>query len=102
MRAAKTKADVARLWECCQIPDYRKLSPAAHAELVISIFGFIVRAGHIPDDWFARHVAAQDRTDGGLDTLSARIAEIQNLDLTLPIEPAGCAILSIGRVSRVR
>ncbi|MGA9486870.1 MAG: helicase, partial [Methylocella sp.] len=60
-----------------QIPDYRKLSPAAHAELVMSVFGFVVRAGHIPDDWFARHVAAQDRTDGGLDTLSARIAEIR-------------------------
>ena len=44
---------------------------------MISIFGFVVRAGHIPDDWFARHVAAQDRTDGGLDTLSARIAEIR-------------------------
>ena len=77
VRAAKTRADIARLWECCQIPDYRKLSPAAHAELVISVFGFVVRAGHIPDDWFARHVAAQDRTDGGLDTLSARIAEIR-------------------------
>ncbi|WGJ14601.1 helicase-related protein [Methylocapsa sp. D3K7] len=77
IREAKTRADIGRLWECCQIPDYRKLSPAAHAELVISIFGFVVRAGHIPDDWFARHVAAQDRTDGGLDTLSARIAEIR-------------------------
>ena len=77
VRAAKTRADIARLWDCCQIPDYRKLSPAAHAELVISVFGFIVRAGHIPDDWFARHVAAQDRTDGGLDTISARIAEIR-------------------------
>jgi len=77
MRAAKTRADIARLWECCQIPDYRKLSPAAHGELVVSIFGFVVRAGHIPDDWFARHVAAQDRTDGGLDALSARIAEIR-------------------------
>jgi ATP-dependent RNA helicase SUPV3L1/SUV3 len=77
VRAAKTRADIARLWECCQIPDYRKLSPAAHAELVISVFGFVVRAGHIPDDWFGRHVAAQDRTDGGLDTLSARIAEIR-------------------------
>jgi ATP-dependent RNA helicase SUPV3L1/SUV3 len=76
-RAAKTKADIARLWDCCQIPDYRKLSPAAHAELVVSVFGFVVRAGHIPDDWFGRHVAAQDRTDGGLDTLSARIAEIR-------------------------
>jgi ATP-dependent RNA helicase SUPV3L1/SUV3 len=76
-RAAKTRADIARLWECCQIPDYRKLSPAAHGELVVSVFGFVMRAGHIPDDWFARHVAAQDRTDGGLETISARIAEIR-------------------------
>ena len=77
VRAAKSRADIARLWECCQIPDYRKLSPAAHAELVLSVFGFVVRAGQIPDDWFARHVAAQDRVDGDLDTLSARLAEIR-------------------------
>jgi ATP-dependent RNA helicase SUPV3L1/SUV3 len=77
VRAAKARADIARLWECCQIPDYRKLSPAAHAELVLSVFGFVVRAGQIPDDWFARHVAAQDRVDGDLDTLSARLAEIR-------------------------
>jgi ATP-dependent RNA helicase SUPV3L1/SUV3 len=77
VRAAKSRADIARLWECCQIPDYRKLSPAAHAELVLSVFGFVVRAGQIPEDWFARHVAAQDRVDGDLDTLSARLAEIR-------------------------
>ncbi len=77
VRHAKTTADIARLWECCQIPDYRKLSPVAHAELVVAVFNFIVRAGQIPDDWFARHVAAQDRTDGDLDTLSARLAEIR-------------------------
>jgi ATP-dependent RNA helicase SUPV3L1/SUV3 len=77
VRAAKTKADIARLWETCQIPDYRKLSPAAHAELVLSIFHFIVRAGHIPEDWFGRHVSALDRVDGDLDTLSARIAQVR-------------------------
>ncbi|MGH8702109.1 MAG: helicase-related protein, partial [Burkholderiales bacterium] len=77
VRAAKSRADIARLWECCQIPDYRKLSPAAHAELVLSVFGFVLRAGQIPDDWFARHVAAQDRVDGDLDTLSVRLAEIR-------------------------
>ncbi|HEX3495757.1 MAG TPA: helicase-related protein [Methylocella sp.] len=77
VRAAKSRADIARLWECCQIPDYRKLSPAAHAELVLSVFGFVVRAGQIPDVWFARHVAAQDRIDGDLDTLSARLAEMR-------------------------
>lgn len=76
-RAAKTRADIARLWECCQIPDYRKISPLAHAELVLSVFGFVGRPGHIPDDWFARHVAAQNRVDGGIDALSARIAEVR-------------------------
>ncbi len=77
VRQAKTPADVARLWETCQIPDYRKLSPAAHAELCLSIYGFVVRAGHIPEDWFARHLAQLDRMDGDLDTLSARIAQVR-------------------------
>jgi ATP-dependent RNA helicase SUPV3L1/SUV3 len=76
-REAKTRADIARLWECCQIPDYRKFSPAAHAELVLSVYGFVVRAGHIPNDWLARHVGALDRVDGDLDTLSARIAQVR-------------------------
>ncbi len=77
LREAKTNADIARLWDCCQIPDYRKLSPAAHAELVLSIYGFVVRAGHIPADWFARHIGALDRVDGDLDALSARIAQVR-------------------------
>jgi ATP-dependent RNA helicase SUPV3L1/SUV3 len=76
-RETKTKADVARLWDTCQIPDYRKLSPAAHAELVHSIYGFIVRAGHIPEDWFGRHISELDRVDGDIDALSARIAQVR-------------------------
>jgi ATP-dependent RNA helicase SUPV3L1/SUV3 len=76
-RETKTKADVARLWDTCQIPDYRKLSPSAHAELVHSIYGFIVRAGHIPEDWFGRHISELDRVDGDIDTLSARIAQVR-------------------------
>ncbi|MBO0733723.1 MAG: helicase [Methylocapsa sp.] len=76
-RHLTSPAEIARLWECCQIPDYRKLSPAAHAELVLAVFGFVARGRHIPEDWFACHVAAQDRTDGGLDILSSRIAEVR-------------------------
>ncbi|MGO9135959.1 MAG: helicase-related protein [Methylovirgula sp.] len=76
-RETKTAADVARLWDCCKIPDYRKLSPSAHAELVLSIYGFVVRAGHIPEDWLARHLTELDRVDGDLDTLSARIAQVR-------------------------
>jgi ATP-dependent RNA helicase SUPV3L1/SUV3 len=77
LRATKTAADVARLWDACQIPDYRKLSPAAHAELVLSIYGFIVRARHIPEDWFSRHIQELNRVDGDLDTLSARLAQVR-------------------------
>jgi ATP-dependent RNA helicase SUPV3L1/SUV3 len=76
-RNAKTRADVARLWDVCQIPDYRKTSPAAHADLVLTMFGFIVRAGTVPDDWFARQIALVDRTDGDIDALSARIAQVR-------------------------
>ena len=76
-RQAATKADVSRLWEVCQIPDYRKLSPAAHADLLLSVFHFVVRAGKIPDDWFARQIAVLERTDGDIDTLSARIAQVR-------------------------
>jgi ATP-dependent RNA helicase SUPV3L1/SUV3 len=68
---------VERLWETCQIPDYRKISPAAHAELVVTLFGFLMREGKISTDWFARQVAQADRTDGDLDTLSTRIAHIR-------------------------
>ncbi len=76
-RNAKTRADVARLWDVCQIPDYRKTSPAAHADLALTMFGFIVRAGRVPDDWFARQIALVDRTDGDIDALSARIAQVR-------------------------
>ncbi len=76
-RNAKTPADVARVWEACQIPDYRKTSPAAHAELAHTIFGFIVRRGKIPADWMGRQLALADRVDGDLATLANRLAQVR-------------------------
>src|SRR5213595_2048615 len=35
-------AAVERLWDACQIPDYRRLAPAAHAELVTTLYGFLI------------------------------------------------------------
>ncbi|CCE04188.1 conserved hypothetical protein [Bradyrhizobium sp. STM 3843] len=70
-------AAVERLWEACQIPDYRKLSPAAHAELVTTVFGFLMQKGRIPDAWYAAQVDQADRIDGDIDTLSGRIAQIR-------------------------
>ena len=74
---ATTRAAIERLWDVCQVPDYRKISPAAHAELVVTLYGFLLREGRIPDDWFSRQVALADRTDGDIDTLSQRIAHIR-------------------------
>ena len=71
-------AAVALLWEMCQIPDYRKISAASHAELVATLYRFVMSdQGSIPADWFANQVALADRTDGDLDTLSNRLAQIR-------------------------
>ena len=69
--------DVERLWEVCQVPDYRKVSSAAHAELVTTLYGALMRNGVLPDDWFAQQLAFVDRVDGDIDTLSARIAQVR-------------------------
>ena len=74
---ARSKAAVERLWDACQVPDYRKIAPATHAELVTTLYGFLMREGNIPTDWFARQVAQADRTDGDIDTLSNRIAHVR-------------------------
>src|SRR5512139_2779505 len=60
---ACNRASIARLWDACQVPDYRKIAPATHAELAVTLYGFLMREGNIPTDWFARQVALADRTD---------------------------------------
>ena len=75
---AKGRDAVALLWDACQIPDYRKVSPASHAELVAQIYGHVTApGGHIPEDWFAEKVAEASSTQGDIDTLSNRLAHIR-------------------------
>ncbi len=76
-QAIRSPLDVERLWEVCQIPDYRKIAPANHAELVVTVFGYLMRDGKIDTDWFSQQIAQADRTDGDIDTLSTRIAHIR-------------------------
>ena len=75
---ASTKTAVERLWEVCQVPDYRKISSQNHAEIVATLFGFLMSdKGRISEDWFAKQVELADRTDGDIDTLSTRLAHIR-------------------------
>ena len=71
------RSAVERLWEVAQVPDYRKIAPANHAELVTTLYRYLMRDGHIPDAWFADQVAFADRTDGDIDTLANRIAHVR-------------------------
>jgi ATP-dependent RNA helicase SUPV3L1/SUV3 len=73
----RSRTDVERLWDVCQVPDYRKIAPATHAELVVTLYAHLIRDGSIPTDWFAAQVAQADLTDGDIDTLSNRIAHIR-------------------------
>ncbi|MBT3070866.1 helicase [Rhodomicrobium sp. Az07] len=69
---------VKRLWDVCQVPDYRKVGPSQHGELVTALYKHIMTGeGHIPEDWFAQQVEQADRIDGDIDTLSNRIAHIR-------------------------
>jgi ATP-dependent RNA helicase SUPV3L1/SUV3 len=74
---ARSRDAIERLWEVCQVPDYRKIAPATHAELVVTLYGFLMREGKIPVDWFARQVAHADNTTGDIDTISNRIAHVR-------------------------
>ncbi|WP_434054778.1 MAG: helicase-related protein [Roseibium sp.] len=65
------------LWDVCQVPDYRKIAPANHAELLNAIYTHLIQENYIADDWFSRQLAFADRTDGDIDTLANRIAHIR-------------------------
>lgn len=75
---AQGQAAVVKLWDICQVPDYRKISSASHAEMVGTLYKFLMSGdGCIPEDWFSKQVAFGDRTDGDIDTLANRIAHIR-------------------------
>ncbi|WP_337996706.1 helicase-related protein [Oleispirillum naphthae] len=66
------------LWDICQIPDFQKIMPEAHARLLRRLFLYLTGDdGVIPDAFLSRHLARIDRTDGDIVHLSQRIAQIR-------------------------
>ncbi len=75
---AVDKASVETLWNVCQIPDFRKLSPDDHYGTLRKIFVDLMSpASVIPGDWIARQVKRLDNMHGDIDTLAGRIASIR-------------------------
>jgi ATP-dependent RNA helicase SUPV3L1/SUV3 len=72
---ARHPARVARLWEACGLPDFRKVGADHHARLVQRIYGHRTQGnGAIPTDWFASEIARLDAIDGDIGVLGQRIA----------------------------
>lgn len=65
------------LWEICQIPDFRKVTPEAHARLLAQIYRHILNEGKLPQDWFEKQVKILDNTNGDIDVVTGRIAGIR-------------------------
>ncbi|MFN6941003.1 MAG: helicase-related protein [Parvibaculum sp.] len=74
---ANTPKRVAMLWDACALPDYRRIAPAQHAELIGSMFIDLATKGHVDADYMAEQVRRADSTAGDIDALSHRIAQIR-------------------------
>ncbi|MDN5925919.1 MAG: helicase [Hyphomicrobiales bacterium] len=74
---ATSRQRVSMLWDACALPDYRRIAPAQHADLIASIYLDLVRKGQVNEDYLANQVERSSSTEGDIDTLSARIAQIR-------------------------
>lgn len=74
---AQSRDAVRRLWEACQLPDFRKLTPDEHVRLVGQIYRHLMQDGALPEDWLARQIARLDEIEGDVATLSGRLAQIR-------------------------
>lgn len=77
-RLASTPGTVRLLWDVCQIPDYRKLLPELHADLLFGIYErLVLSGGQLDNDWMATQVDPLTTASADLDTLLARLAAIR-------------------------
>ena len=75
---ATTPAALHLLWDVCQVPDFRKLLAEHHHHLLSKLYLHLMEGdGRLPESWVAGHVTQAARSDGGIDLLSARIAQIR-------------------------
>ena len=66
------------LWQVCQVPDFQKVMTDAHAQLLSTLFMHLTdKDGRLPPDWLAGQVKRLDRTEGDIDALTQRIAQIR-------------------------
>ena len=74
---ATTPGQVRRLWEVCQLPDFRQQGPEMHARFVTRLWSDL-KAGHIGADYVAARIGELGEVRGDIDTLQGRLAAIRS------------------------
>ena len=74
---ATARDSVRRLWDVCQLPDFRKLSADEHVRMVRTLFLFLMRDGVFPMIGWRARSRALDMAEGDVATLSGRLAQIR-------------------------
>lgn len=69
---------VARLWEACRLPDFRKATLDAHTRLIKSLFLHLSGTqGRLPNEFIGAQLEKLDRTGGDVDALASRLAHVR-------------------------
>jgi ATP-dependent RNA helicase SUPV3L1/SUV3 len=76
-RAADGRGATRMLWEACQIPDFRKLANDWHTKLCARVFTYLRTEKALPVDWIAGQFEGLDKTEGDIDTLMQRLADVR-------------------------
>ncbi|WP_174274718.1 helicase-related protein, partial [Sphingomonas bacterium] len=76
--AARGQAMVARLWEACGLPDFRKTGAEPHSRLIARIFRHLSEGDRrLPVPWFADELVRLESVQGDVETLSDRLAGVR-------------------------
>jgi len=76
----RDRSALIRLWDACQLPDFRKVRVDQHAWLVRSVFEQLTGpGGRLTEDWMAGQFAPLDQAAGDIDTLAGRLAGVRTL-----------------------
>lgn len=74
---ARGGAALKLLWEVCQVPDFRKVTPDQHALMLGELYDQLIERGRIDRDWAAGQLSRLDNVTGNVDTISNRIAHVR-------------------------
>ena len=77
LSGVRTPRDVKRLWEACQLPDFRQQGADMHARFVARLWRDLA-GGHIGADYVAARIGELDNQRGDIDTLQGRLAAVRS------------------------